>query len=166
METIDKSLIGVAGEFLVAAELCRRGIYAQPTFGNQKRIDLLAFGDRPGKIVKLEVKSKQQSDWPNCKGIHEADTFLVFVDFHERTPEDKPEFFVLSAAEWRSVVMKVKRDYQKNHPSRRAVVGKDNVLVLPDEVNKQGKPYQGAGVKPEMIKAHAGAWHKIKEALG
>lgn len=38
---IDRTLLGVAGEFSVATELCRRNIYAQPTFGNQKRVDLL-----------------------------------------------------------------------------------------------------------------------------
>ena len=30
---IEKSILGVAGEFAVAAELCRRNIYAQLTLG-------------------------------------------------------------------------------------------------------------------------------------
>ena len=40
---IDKSILGVAGEFAVASELCKRNIYAQLTLGNQKRVDLLVF---------------------------------------------------------------------------------------------------------------------------
>ena len=40
---IDKTILGVAGEYYVAAELGRRNVYAQLTLGNQKRVDLLIF---------------------------------------------------------------------------------------------------------------------------
>jgi len=60
MEKISKETLGVAGEFAVAAELCRRNIYAQPTFGHQKRMDLLAFAG--GKMLRIEVKAKQDED--------------------------------------------------------------------------------------------------------
>ncbi len=98
MDKIDKSILGIAGEFAVAAELCRRNICAQPTFGNQKRIDLLAFG-QSGKMVRLEVKAKQGSSWPNCRGICGEGVFLVFVDFAEREEGDRPDFYVLSASD-------------------------------------------------------------------
>ena len=32
--TISRECIGLAAEFAVASELCKRGIYAQLTFGN------------------------------------------------------------------------------------------------------------------------------------
>ena len=32
---IDREEISLAGEFAVASELCKRGIYAQLTFGNK-----------------------------------------------------------------------------------------------------------------------------------
>lgn len=150
METIEKGLLGVAGEFFVAAELCRRGIYAQPTFGSQKRLDLLACG-ADGKMLRLEVKSKQGNEWPNCKGIHGDDVFIVFVDFKGKGSHEKPDFYVLSSAEWRSVVLSVKRTYKKRHPNRRALVGNNNVLVLPDEVSPTGKAYCGVGVRPSML---------------
>jgi len=34
---ISKDILGLAGEFAVASELCRRGIYAQLTLGTRKR---------------------------------------------------------------------------------------------------------------------------------
>jgi hypothetical protein len=48
----EKSVLGVAGEFAVTSELCRRNIYAQLTLGNQKRIDLLTMS-REGKFLKF-----------------------------------------------------------------------------------------------------------------
>jgi len=41
--TISKECIGLAAEFAVASELCKRGIYAQLTFGNKKRTDRLGI---------------------------------------------------------------------------------------------------------------------------
>lgn len=76
---IDKSILGVAGEFAVAAELCRRGIYAQLTLGHRKRTDLLVVSET-GRMYRIEVKAKQGRDWPNCRGISGQDSFLVFVD--------------------------------------------------------------------------------------
>ena len=56
--TIAKDTIGLAGEFAVASELCKRDMYTQLTLGNKKRTDLLVeVGDN---FVKVEVKSKQE----------------------------------------------------------------------------------------------------------
>ena len=38
---IPKDKLSLAGEYAVASELCRRGIYAQLTLGTRKRTDLL-----------------------------------------------------------------------------------------------------------------------------
>jgi hypothetical protein len=41
MSKINKDILGLAGEFAVASELCRRNIYAQLTLGLRKRTDIL-----------------------------------------------------------------------------------------------------------------------------
>jgi hypothetical protein len=41
---ISRNTLGLAAEFAVASELCRRNVYAQLTLGHQKRTDLLIFG--------------------------------------------------------------------------------------------------------------------------
>jgi hypothetical protein len=162
MSKIEKSILSVAGEFAVAAELCRRNIYAQPTFGHQKRMDLLAFG--PGRrMLSLEVKSKQGPDWPNCKGIADPDTFLVFVDFEGRHPEERPDFYVLSSSDWRATVEADRSRYTTKHPDRDPpILTDDNVLRL---VNAQGRVYEGCGVRPEYIRDHKEKWQKIADAL-
>jgi hypothetical protein len=40
-DTGGREKIGLAGEYAVAAELCRRGFYAQLTLGHHKKTDLL-----------------------------------------------------------------------------------------------------------------------------
>lgn len=166
MYRIDKSTLGVAGEFAVAAELCRRNIYAQLTFGNQKRMDLLAFVSE-GAMLRVEVKAKQGRVWPNCRGIHGSGIFLVFVDFADKEATTRPDFYVLSVADWREVATAEIERYKAKHPDRRPpyLREEDNVLVAPDEVNAQGREYQGLGVYPDYLKAHKEAWMKIEEAL-
>ena len=67
MTRIEKSLLGLAGEYLVAGEICRRGYHAQITFGRWKNTDILAVNLANGNTVLVEVKSKQGREWPNIK---------------------------------------------------------------------------------------------------
>ena len=57
MNKIDKHNLSLAGEYAVASELCRRGIYAQLTLGTRKKTDILA--DTGTTMFKIEVKAKQ-----------------------------------------------------------------------------------------------------------
>lgn len=38
---LSKELLGLAGEYAVASELCKRGMYAQLTLGSHKHTDIL-----------------------------------------------------------------------------------------------------------------------------
>ena len=57
-------MVGLAAEFAVASELCRREISAQLTFGHLKRTDLLIFSEG-GSVLRIEVKGKQAREGPN-----------------------------------------------------------------------------------------------------
>lgn len=162
---IDKTILGVAAEFAVAAELCRRNIYAQPTFANLKRVDLLVL-TLAGRTARVEVKAKQGRDWPNCKGISGDGVFLVFVDFAGKPTLERPDFYVLDATDWREVAENDARRCRTKHPDRRAEVSPTGVLTLPNEVNKAGKPHTGCGVRVEHIVAHKEAWAKVASHLG
>ena len=56
---IGKNNISLSGEYAVASELCRRGLYAQLTIGNYKSTDIVIFDENHEHYVKVEVKSKQ-----------------------------------------------------------------------------------------------------------
>ena len=66
---IDKALLGLAGEYAVASEICRRCYHAQITFGRRKKTDVVAVNLDNGKVVLIEVKTKQGKEWPSVKGI-------------------------------------------------------------------------------------------------
>lgn len=158
---IDKGILGIAGEFAVASELCRRNIYAQLTLGNQKRTDLLVYkGD---SYVRIEVKAKQGREWPNCKGVT-GDAFLVFVDFAQRGEGDRPDFYVLTADHWKSIMVGKRDAYHARYPDRHAEII-DNCLVFHSEVNKHGKPYKGCGVKPQDLRDHLERWDRVQETV-
>ena len=157
---IEKSILGIAGEFAVAAELCRRNIYAQLTLGHQKRVDLLAMS-RAGDFLRIEVKAKQGRTWANQKGLPPGDDFLVFVDFAGRDVTARPDFFILSADDWCALAKRHVEEYQEKHPKRKPYLDTENCPVHPDERTKDGKPYRGCSVRVSDIEAHREAWSKI-----
>jgi hypothetical protein len=54
---IAKENLGLAAEFAVASELCRRNMYAQLTMGTHKRTDILIEGK--SRMLSIQVKGKQ-----------------------------------------------------------------------------------------------------------
>ena len=160
-----RTTIGLAAEYAVAAELCRRGMYAQLTLGNQKRTDLLVFSET-GKLARIEVKAKQGRDWPNCKGIFGRGVFLVFVDFQRHEAATRPEFFILTVKDWRKLLERRVREIKKRHPGKRIRITDENVAVFLDEIGKSGKPYRGIGIGAKDVGQSRERWGKIARALG
>lgn len=157
---INKSILGITGEYFVAAELGKRNIYAQLTLGNQKRTDLLIFTEENEKLLKIEVKCKQGNEWPNCKGIYQRDSFLVFVDFKGLGEIQRPDFYILDEGDWKALIINKEKEYNEKHPDRKTKI-ENNVLFLLSELNKQGKPYTGYGIKPKDIEQFKEKWDKI-----
>lgn len=55
-------LTGAVGEFLVAAELCRRNLVATPFSGNVPHYDIIASGERGGHLA-VQVKTINGPNW-------------------------------------------------------------------------------------------------------
>jgi hypothetical protein len=58
----EMKLTGATGEFLVSAELCRRGLLATPFSGNVPHYDIIASGPRGGH-VPIQVKAINGGSW-------------------------------------------------------------------------------------------------------
>jgi hypothetical protein len=58
---LSAGLSGVAGEYLVAAELSRRGYLASITLRNTRGIDILASNADATRSVGIQVKTNQHS---------------------------------------------------------------------------------------------------------
>jgi len=82
------TLVGVAGEYFVAAELSRQGYIASITLRNTRGIDVLAANSDASKSVGIQVKTNtlKKKDWILNE---KADTacsdslFYVFVNLNE-----------------------------------------------------------------------------------
>src|SRR3982751_884899 len=58
---LDKTQIGLAGEYYVLAQLTARGYIATLTLGNTKGVDILVTNQEINKLFKVEVKSTTNS---------------------------------------------------------------------------------------------------------
>jgi hypothetical protein len=79
-------LVGVAGEYFVAAELSRRGYIASISLRNTRGIDILATNQTSSRSVTIQCKTKQvaRKTWPlnkKSEGFVSAKHFYVFVAF-------------------------------------------------------------------------------------
>jgi hypothetical protein len=99
---LTKEMLSLAGEYAVASELCRRGLYSQLTLGNHKRTDILV--ETETRMIRVSVKAKQGNEWPSISGPVRDDDFLVFVDFASKAAGDNLDFFILSKDDGSEVV--------------------------------------------------------------
>jgi hypothetical protein len=162
---MSRNSLALAAEYAVASELCRRNMYAQLTLGYQKRTDLLIFGEE-NRVLRIEVKGKQGREWPNCKGIYGEDVFLVFVDYAGKEAHERPDFYVLTVQDWIDYARRQMARLMAERPEKHIELDEHNVPVFVTEVNAQGKPYRGMGVRPAQIKQHQEEWDKIVQTVG
>jgi len=97
MKVLNPILSGVAGEYLVAGELSRRGYIASITLRNSKGVDILASNENASKTVGIQVKTNQRTEkgWLlNKKAEHyvSSNLFYILVNLNNGT---KPDFFIV-----------------------------------------------------------------------
>lgn len=85
---LDAVLTGVAGEYLVAGELSRRGYVASITLRNTRGVDIVATNSDASRSVGIQVKASSGSSksWIlNKKGedFYSKTLFYVFVNLKE-----------------------------------------------------------------------------------
>ena len=91
-------LTGAIGEFLVSAELCRRGLMATPFSGNVPHYDIIASNDLGGHLV-IQVKAINKVNWQ-----FDASKFVEIKMngdrqvLGKRTEEPYPRLFCVFAA--------------------------------------------------------------------
>jgi len=97
---LPKHMSGIAGEYLVAAELTRRGYIASLTQRNTHGIDILASSSDGTRQVAIQVKCDQTAgeEWMLSSKADLLSTptlFYVFVRLHDG---GTPEFFVVPSS--------------------------------------------------------------------
>jgi hypothetical protein len=130
--------VGVAGEYLVAAELSRRGYVASLTLRNTRGIDILVSNRDATRSVGIQVKTSQRAvaDWVMTKKAEQdlaENLFYVFVSL----PPDKPASFHIVPR--RYVGQYLQKDHQKwmSTPGKQGQPHRDSdVRVFKDRENK------------------------------
>lgn len=81
-------LVGIAGEYYVAAELSRMGYIASLTLKNTKGIDILVSNETSLKTIVIQVRTsrKRAKQWilsKKCEEYYGENLFYVFLNLNE-----------------------------------------------------------------------------------
>jgi hypothetical protein len=110
--------MGMAGEFLVAGELCRRGVHCSVTYGNAKKADVIALSRASERFVALEVKTTSEKKWVIGNSIPKRDEKLWVFVFLPHNDSLSPEFFILSSSELNEFLVPQHEEYLRKHKAK------------------------------------------------
>jgi hypothetical protein len=143
---LDKYYLNLAGEYRVASELFRRGLFATITYGNKKGADIYAIGPNR-KTAVVEVKASNSSRFVTgfyqkyVDEITEHPDFWVLCSFPPATGE---EFYILTHAEMATA--------QANRNLGQTLTWTENAAKVKSGVDN---------VLAKDLQAHKSAWEKI-----
>ena len=91
-------LVGVAGEYFVAAELSRRGYIASISLRNTRGLDILATNQDASRSITIQVKTSQVATnaWmlsDKSEAFVSKTHFYVFVGL--RGIEERPSYYIV-----------------------------------------------------------------------
>lgn len=110
-----KNFLSLAGEFFVAAELQRRGVWAAVTYGNAKQADIVVLSASRTRAVVLEVKSTASKRWVVGNQVPKPSKQLwVFVHIPDGERES-PRYFIFTSRELHGILMPYHKKYQDNY---------------------------------------------------
>lgn len=120
----EKSLIGVTGEYYVAAELCRRGYLALLTPRNYPTTDIIVHNPKTNCQITIQVKTtfieSRAKKWsymlPNEVLTHAE--FFIFVAVL-KTDEPKYRIYILPRERIAEISTQLHENYLKTHPNVR-----------------------------------------------
>ena len=163
-----KALLGMAGEFLVAAELNRRNIHAAVTYGSSKATDIYAFHREANAAIRIEVKTTLASSKKWILGHKAAqpqnwmsNVFYVLVQLPPPIPPTEaptvemlarhtPRFYVLASPE-------LGRLLQREH---------QRYLAAYRDRNKREFTAKGVPQLPtHLASPYENQWEKIENAV-
>ena len=124
----------MAGEYLVAGELSRRGYPVVITPGKAKSVDIVTY---EGPKIRVDAKAiRGKSNWPLRKGSVKNGIWYIFVFLQRWTNFDKPpEYFIASGAEIK------RKSLIKRWGTREGIPYKKlNTSVFKDRWNKLPRP--------------------------
>tara|TARA_Y100001958_G_C21150937_1_gene487141 strand:- start:320 stop:775 length:456 start_codon:yes stop_codon:yes gene_type:complete len=137
-QKVSSILVGVSGEYFVAAELSRRGYIASITLRNTQGIDIVATNESGKKSVNIQVKTKSKGSWwllsKKAEEVKDKNIFYVFVELNKI--DELPLFYIVPS---RDVAKRVSEGHKKwlETPGKKGQQRNDsNMRAWRDEENK------------------------------
>jgi hypothetical protein len=132
-----KGIVGIAGEYFVAAELSQMGIVATLTLKNTPSIDILATNLETGRFANIQVKTMSLGNnqgWRLSKKDEEKSEiknhFYIMVNL--KAVGELPEYYVIPQADLAEQIYKIHRDWLRGDKKR-----KDTPMRVFDPYRKQ-----------------------------
>jgi hypothetical protein len=144
---LDKYYLNLAGEYRVASELFKRGLFATITYGNKKGADIYVIGANR-KTAVVEVKASNAGRFVTGFYQKYKDEGKEHPDFwvlYWLTKGGADEFFVLTHLEM------ARAQGERNFPGQ----------SLTWAEHAQGVATGVDNVLAKDLQVHASAWHKI-----
>jgi hypothetical protein len=151
----NNKLVGQAGEYLVAAELSRRGLIATTFTGNVPYYDIIA-SDEEGRHVSVQVKASRHPSWqfgeltkfcditfngkyqivgrPIRCPVQRLVVVFVLIDIH-----GADRFYILTWRRLRDLIVKEHKAYLGRHGGKRAQKWDSLHCAIPE---KTLRPYK------------------------
>lgn len=114
MSKLESTLVGVAGEYLVAGELSRRGYIASISLRNSRGIDIIASNNSGERSISIQVKtnssgSKQWMLNKKSEDFFSDNHFYIFVILKQ--PHERPDYYIVPSTVVASTIKKEHREW-------------------------------------------------------
>jgi hypothetical protein len=103
-------------------------------------------------LGRVSVKAKTGVEWPKVTGIWASNDLLVFVDFKEKTTDERPDFYVLRVNDWKKVIKKIQKER-----GRDAKIDNENTLCW-KACKGSPKGWRGCAIKIADVEAYKESW--------
>ncbi|MGD0757051.1 MAG: hypothetical protein ABR927_18545 [Bacteroidales bacterium] len=98
MKRIDSQITSMAGEFLTVGKLFKKGVQASVTFGNAKKIDILAYNPENKKNFNIQVKTlRKKNCFPIKKESIDREHIYVFIILYNSEKEE--DYFIIKGSD-------------------------------------------------------------------
>ena len=165
MKGYKNKIVGQTGEYLVAAELSRRGLIATTFTGNVPHYDIIA-SDEDGRLVLVQVKAGRKGSWQFSNITQFCDiTFdgkqqtvrapktcpvqplvVVFVKIEE---DGNDQFYILTWEELRNLLIAKHKEYLQKH----------------NGIRPRRWDSLHAGIRDKDLSSYLDKWNTIEENL-
>lgn len=134
---MEKTLTALAGEFLVAGQLCLKGYVASLTLKNYPKVDIFCLNPKNGKQVAIQVKAKRGGkQYYVPEDVDQLDQPFVFVYIDS---DDNVEYYVIPSKD----VAELSAMQRERYLQRRPNVNRKQPRMLGVELLREEELWEG-----------------------